>query len=180
MQKDKENAGLVHIYCGSGKGKTTAGMGLCARAAGHGMKVLICQFLKDGSSGECAVLRLSRHVTFAESMPRVKFSFRMSPEEKEAARTFYNNLLKNVMHRADAESFDVLFLDEVLYAVRAGLVEEEALVQFLKAKPRGLEVILTGQDPGEEVLDLADYVSVIQKYRHPYDQGVPARLGIEK
>ena len=173
----EKETGKIHIYCGSGKGKTTAAMGLCARAAGHGKRVLICQFMKDNSSGERQVLGLSDRITLMEGLEEEKFSFRMSEEEKEQRRCFYSEQFRKAAE-ASAQ-YDVLLLDEILYAIGASLFDETALVSFLKAKPEALEVILTGQNPGEEVLKQADYISEIQSRRHPYTRGLPARAGIE-
>ncbi len=185
MSSAKENAnrkkaGLVHIYCGDGKGKTTAGMGLCARAAGAGKRVLICQFMKDHTSAERRVLEALPNVTFANGQDRVKFSFRMTEAERAQQKVFYDRQFAEVTRMAIEEAYDVLFLDEVLYCIRAGLMEEAPVVRFLEKKPAGLEVILTGQGPGKALIDLADYVSEIRKVKHPFDVGVPAREGIER
>ncbi len=171
--------GLIHIYCGDGKGKTTAGMGLCARAAGHGLRVLIYQFMKDNSTSERKVLCLSENVTIMEGLSKEKFSFSMTPDEKAERRSFYENQFFLVTKKAVDEKYDVLFLDEVIYAIRAGLLDEAPLLEFLKGKPDSLEVILTGQGPSQALIDAADYVSEIKKIKHPYDQGIKARGGIE-
>lgn len=172
--------GLIHIYCGNGKGKTTTGMGLCARAAGFGYKVLIYQFMKDNSTSERAVLNLSENITFLEGLSKEKFSFQMTEQEKTERRAFYEQQLHMVTQKAIQEQYDVLFLDEVIYTIRAGLLSEELLLDFLKNKPEHLEVILTGQDPSPALIEAADYVSEIQKRKHPFDKGIPARKGIEK
>lgn len=174
------NTGLIHIYCGNGKGKTTTGMGLCARAAGFGYKVLIYQFMKDNSTSERAVLNLSENITFLEGLSKEKFSFKMTAEEKTEHRAFYESQLHMATQKAIEEHFDVLFLDEAVYAIRAGLLSEDLVLNFLKNKPEHLEVILTGQDPSPALVELADYVSEIKKIKHPFDQGMPARKGIEK
>ena len=173
-------AGLIHIYCGDGKGKTTAGMGLCLRAAGAGMKVLIYQFMKDNAACERRILEALPNVTFVNGLDQETFSFRMTEAEKEERRAFYRQRFSEVTEKAAREGTDVLFLDEAVYAIRAGLLEEAQLIRFLETKPEKLEVILTGQDPGAGLLALADYVSEIRKVKHPFDEGVPARLGIER
>ncbi|MCD8012926.1 MAG: cob(I)yrinic acid a,c-diamide adenosyltransferase [Lachnospiraceae bacterium] len=171
--------GLVHIYCGDGKGKTTTGMGLCARAAGYGLRVLIYQFMKDNSTSERQVLGLSDKITIVDGLPQEKFSFQMTPEEKEERKAYYESQLRFVTQKAADEQYDVLFLDEVIYTIRAGLLDEALLLDFLKKKPTHLEVILTGQGPSETLIECADYVSEIRKIRHPFDKGVHARKGIE-
>ena len=180
---DKENrtgTGLIHVYSGDGKGKTTAGMGLCVRAAGAGYRVLICQFMKDGSSSERKAMEHIPGITFVGAREKVSFSFRMSEEEKKAEREFCRRLLEDTVRTVSEGHYDVLFLDEILYAVRAGFLEESELVSFLEHKPDDLEVILTGRDPGRRVLELCDYHSEICKRKHPFDRQQGARDGIER
>ena len=172
-------SGLVHIYCGDGKGKTTAGMGLCIRAAGHGYKVLICQFMKDNSSGELEVMRQIPGITVLPGPDREQFSFQMTPRQKEEKKRFFKQRILRAFRQAQEEACSMLFLDEVLYAVGAGLLDEELVITSLRNRPPHLEVILTGQDPSDRLLELADYVSRIGKIKHPYDRGIPARPGIE-
>ena len=118
-------AGLLHIYHGGGKGKTTAAAGLCLRAAGHGLRVGFAQFLKDGSSGECAALKVLPGVTVFDALPHVPFTFSMTPEEREEARDFYASLLRAC--ESAASGLDLLVLDEVLDAVNTGILPEESL-----------------------------------------------------
>ena len=171
--------GLIHVYYGDGKGKTTCGMGLCIRAAGAGCKVLVYQFMKDGRGHERRILENLPNVCCANEVRDVSFSFRMSSEEKDIERDRYRRELERVFDRVRQESWDVLFLDEVLYAVSCHLLQESILTDFLDTKPEGLEVILTGNDLSEEVRKRADYVSRIVKEKHPYDRGLHARSGIE-
>lgn len=178
--KDKKQTGMIHIYCGDGKGKTTAGMGLCVRAAGHGYRVLIHQFMKDNSTGERNVLQLSENITIVDGLPHEKFSFQMTPEEKIQRKAYYTEQLRAVTKKACEEPYDVLFLDETIYTIQAGLLDEAVVLDFLKNKPSHLEVILTGQGPSQALIDAADYVSEIRKVKHPFDQGVSARKGIER
>ena len=177
---EKSNTGLIHIYCGDGKGKTTTGMGLCARAAGYGYRVLILQFMKDNSTSERKVLALSENITIVDGLSREKFSFQLTNEEREERRLYYAGQLQAVTQKAREEHYDVLFLDEVIYTIRAGLLDESLVLDFLKKKPANLEVILTGQDPSQALIEAADYVSEIRKVKHPFDRGVPARRGIER
>ena len=176
---EKTGTGLIHVYCGDGKGKTTTGMGLCARAAGYGLRVLIYQFMKDNSTSERKLLSLSGNVTIIDGLTEEKFSFQMTPEEKEERRAYYAGQLRTVTQKACEEHYDLLFLDEVIYTIRAGLLDESLVLDFLKKKPARLEVILTGQEPSQALIDAADYVSEIRKVKHPFDRGIPAREGIE-
>lgn len=183
MEKEKKairGTGLVHIYCGDGKGKTTTGMGLCIRAAGYGYRVLIYQFMKNNGTSERKSLEQIRNITVLDGLEEEKFSFQLTPEEKEERRKFYNGQLRKVTELAVSQRFDVLFLDETVYAIRAGLLDEDAVIEFLRNKPETLEVILTGQNPSQRLMDEADYVSEIRKIKHPFDRKQPARDGIER
>ncbi len=171
--------GLVHIYHGDGKGKTTCGMGLCCRAAGAGLKVLIYQFMKDGSGNERKVLERVPNVTFASEKRTVHFTSRMSSMEKAAEKDFYRREFVRVSEMIRSGDYDVLFLDEVLYAISLDLMEEAALTGFLDDRPEKLEVILTGRNPSEQIRSRADYISEIYKEKHPFDCGILARDGIE-
>ncbi len=178
MQSDR---GLIHIYTGEGKGKTTAGLGLCLRAAGSGLKVLIARFLKTNNSAELTALE---HFDNVELVPNEKsFGFSKTwkddPEKKALAKEYYSAMLDAALRQAVNGYYDVLMLDEIIASVRLGVVDTEQLLEFLKNKPDNLEVIMTGRDPIPELIELADYVSEIKKIKHPFDQGIIARKGIE-
>ena len=175
----RKGTGLVHIYCGDGKGKTTTGMGLCVRAAGYGYRVLIYQFMKDNTTSERKILEKVDGITLLPGLEQEKFSFQMTPEEKRERREFYNEQFRKVTQKAVSEDYDVLFMDETVYTIRAGLLDEGLVIDFLKHKPDKLEVIMTGQDPSRELMEQADYVSEIRKIKHPFDRHQPARDGIE-
>ena len=175
-----QRTGLIHLYSGSGKGKTTAAMGLCVRAAGFGYRVLIYQFMKNNSANERKAMEQIPGITFMDGLDREKFSFQMTDEEKRSRKEFYADRLGKAFDTAREENYDVLFLDEAIYAVGAGLLEEDLLIRRLLEKPEKLEVILTGQNPGERICSLCDYHSEIRKIKHPFDHEQPAREGIEK
>lgn len=172
------NKGRVHIYYGDGKGKTTAGVGLCVRAAGAGFKVLVYQFLKDNSSCERNILKNIPGITLIDGRNHVKFTFNMSSEEKEEQKKYYMQMFQHIV--CMAENYDVIFLDEILHVIHQGMLPELSVLNFLNHRPAGLEVILTGYNPSEQLIEAADYVSHIIKVKHPYDQRVAARRGIEK
>lgn len=176
---DHKELGRIHIYCGNGKGKTTCGMGLCVRAAGYGFRVLIYQFMKNNATSERTAMEQLKNITFLSGLDHEKFSMRMTEEEKASRRIFYADQFRKVTQLAVQEGYDLLFLDEIVYTIRAGLFDESMLVEFLKNKPEHLEIILTGRDPSPQLIELADYVSEIQKIKHPFDEGLPARKGIE-
>jgi cob(I)alamin adenosyltransferase len=171
---------MIHIYCGDGKGKTTAGMGLCLRAAGAGKKVFIYQFLKDNTSSERNILKNIPEITLMPGPEKMKFLFSMTPEEKSRLKAEYAGLIEAFKHQLQSGLFtpEVIFLDEVLYAVSRHMVDEDALLELL-ACGKDREWILTGRYEGKRLKDAADYISVLHKEKHPFDDGVPARAGIE-
>lgn len=173
----KDNIGLVHIYCGDGKGKTTASVGQAVRCAGGGGKVLFFQFLKGNGSGERAVLDRTDGITVVDAPDEMKFVWNMSDIEKKQAQEFYSE--KFEMLCAASTDYDMLILDEIIPALKYDFVNTERLIRFLKEKPVWLEVVLTGRDPDKRLVDMADYVTEMRKIKHPYDRGVGMRLYIE-
>lgn len=172
--------GLIHLYCGDGKGKTTAAMGLAIRAAGHGKKVLILQFLKGRPTGELKSLAQIEGIQVLRGKEGMAFSFQMTPEERIQTKALHEDHLHLAMHRAQLGECEVLILDEVMGAVSTGLLEESLVTGFLQAKPPQLEVVLTGRNPPPQWVELADYVTEMKKIKHPYERGIPARDGIEQ
>lgn len=171
--------GCIHIYTGDGKGKTSAATGLAVRFAGSGGKVLFAQFLKDGTSGELAVLRKTDGIDVDDCDACFGFSFSMSKETREQAGAAYSSYLDRILTRVTDGQYGLLVLDEIIAAYNLGFIDRSVLLDFLRNKPEELEVVLTGRNPSEELMSLADYVSEIRKIRHPYDEGVSARKGIE-
>ena len=171
-------AGLVHIYCGDGKGKTTAAVGLAVRAAGAQRRVLLAQFFKNGDSSELAVLRALENVEVLICEGRHGFWWNMDETERAQSRRDYSALLDRALETA-RRGADLLILDEVISACNHGAVDEETLLDFLREKPAELEVVLTGRNPSEALTARADYVTEMKQLRHPYDRGVGARRGIE-
>lgn len=171
--------GCIHIYTGDGKGKTSAAVGLAVRFAGHGGKVLFVQFLKDGSSGEIGVLRDVPGITVLPCTKQFGFSFMMSEEQKKEAVACYTQYLQEILGKAVFEEYGLLILDEAVAAYNLQFFNTQSLLDFLRSKPEMLEVVLTGRNPADELVELADYVSEIRKIKHPFDEGLPAREGIE-
>lgn len=172
--------GFIHIYYGDGKGKTTTSMGLAVRAAGYGMKVIVYQFMKNNKTSERNILNTIANITIINGLDEEKFSFQMTDEEKKEHKQFYMSKFKEVTNKAVKEKYDMLVMDEIIYTLRAGLLEERIVLEFLNSKPESLEVVLTGNGPSEKLIEAADYVSEIKKIKHPFDQGITARFGIEK
>ena len=171
-------AGLIHIYCGDGKGKTTAAVGLAVRAAGAGRRVLFTQFFKNGDSSELSILRALETVEVLTCETRHGFWANMDGHERERAGRDYSALLDRALETA-RRGAGLLVLDEAVSACNHGVIEEEKLLDFLRGKPAELEVVLTGRDPSAALMERADYVTEMKKLRHPYDRGVGARRGIE-
>ncbi len=170
-------AGLVHLYCGEGKGKSTAAAGLALRAAGAGKRVIYAQFFKDGSSSEIGPLGRLPEVTVCVCPTRFGLYRRMTEEKKAEAAAAYRALFAEAAEKAGEA--DLLVLDEAVSACNHGILEEEALLGFLRTRPEKLEVVLTGRAPSQALLDAADYITEMVKRRHPFDRGIPARKGIE-
>ncbi len=168
--------GLIHIYCGDGKGKTTAAVGLGVRCLGAGGKVLMFQFLKDGSSSEVQMLKKSG-IDVLDGMKEIKFTFSMTAEEKKEAKVFYNNILDYIFKISP--EYDMVILDEIMGAVSCGFISEEKILDFVKNKPENTELVMTGRNPSQSLIDLADYVSEVKKIKHPYDRGICARKAVE-
>lgn len=172
-------SGLVHIYEGSGKGKSTAGVGLTVRCAGCGFPVVYSQFLKDGTTGEMNILRQIPNVTILVEEKHFKFSFLMTPEEKVEAKACYTALFEKVVAAAIEKEARLLVMDEMIDLCNAELIETERVVEFLKNRPKDLEVVMTGRDPKPELVELADYMTKMEAIKHPFEKGIPARKGIE-
>ncbi len=174
---DKTGRGLVHIYCGDGKGKTTCCVGLTIRAAGSGKKVLFYQFLKNNSSSERRILDSIPEITAVAGEEIEKFTFQMTEKELMDLHESNDAILEKLFEMA--KDYDMLVMDESVYAVDAHLLSEEKLIKCLEEKPYSLEVVMSGRNPSEALKAHANYVSEICKRKHPFDEGVSSRLGIE-
>lgn len=171
--------GCVHIYCGDGKGKTSSAVGLAVRASGRGKKVLIVRFLKTEDSGEVEVLRKIPSITVTPCDRTFGFVFRMNEEQKREAGAYFQSRFENAVKTAVEDGVDLLVLDEILASCNYGMVREDDVAEFLRNRPAEMEVVLTGRDPSDRLIALADYVSEIKMVKHPYTQGIGAREGIE-
>ena len=170
-----EENGLVQIYYGDGKGKTTAAFGLAFRCAGWGRRVVIAQFLKSSPCGELTAAERFPTLTVLRSKGIHKFTFQMNDEEKAVVAENCRTLLRQAAELARAEEARLLVLDEVIDALRP----QEELCAFLDERPAGLEVVLTGHSLPEALERRADYITHMVKEKHPYDRGVTARREIE-
>jgi cob(I)alamin adenosyltransferase len=168
--------GLVQIFTGDGKGKTSAAIGAVIRALGHGLKVYIGFFMKDRPSGERDVLSRLPNVTM-ESFGAGGFVDRanIKPEEKERAKRGLAAASQAML----SGSYDLVVLDEINLAVAWKLVELDEVLKLIDSKPEGVELILTGRRADSKLVQSADLVTEMLKIKHPYDEGVKAREGIE-
>lgn len=168
--------GRIHIHTGDGKGKSTAAVGLCVRAAGAGLRVLFVQFMKSRESGELKPLE-SLGVTVFRKKKINKFVREMTAEEKAVCREAQNANLAYA--RRCAPEHDLLVMDEVLGAVAMGMVEQADLLAFLESRPAGLEIVLTGRNASGPIRDIAEHISDFRAEKHPYRKGIGARKGVE-
>jgi cob(I)alamin adenosyltransferase len=180
MEELLMDRGLIHIYEGDGKGKTTAAIGLCVRAVGAGKKLLFTQFLKDGTSHEIGILKKIEGIDVFSCETNPGFVFQMNGEEKLVAQNMYETYFGNIKEKLEQKCYDLLVLDEILDACITGMIREKDLEELLKNKSNQLEVVLTGHQCSARLEQMADYYSKIIKIRHPYDMGIAARDGIEK
>ncbi len=175
------STGLLHIYWGEGKGKTTAALGLSLRAAGAGRKVCFLQFLKGEGSGERKILRSIPQVELPALPESVKFVFAMNQQEKEETAAFCRELL-NWGEKRLSQGWGLVVLDEVLGAVETGLLSEQELLELVhRQREQGYpgDLVFTGRKPPEALKELAQYSTEMVCHRHPYQQGLEARKGIE-
>lgn len=166
--------GLIHLYFGQGKGKTTAAMGLALRSLGAGKRVVIVQFLKGAETGEIPLLKQLGAQVF-RGKAGTKFVFQMTPEEKAATRAIQTAHLQAALQ----EQAEVLILDEACAAWQLNMVDRELLRRAVEEKPAGQELILTGRDPAPWMEAAAHYQTEMRCCCHPYTQGIPARKGVE-
>ena len=170
--------GLVQVYTGNGKGKTTAALGLALRAVGHGLKVFVIQFMKGNINyGELeSVKKLSPYLTIKQ-MGRETFVSKTHPDPidiKMAQEGFAlaEQAIKN-------REYDIVILDEINVAIDYGLIPLTDLLHLIDSKPETVELILTGRNAKSEIMDKADLVTEMVDRKHYYDKGIPARKGIE-
>ena len=168
-----KRTGLLHLYYGDGKGKTTAAMGLALRAMGSGKRVVILQFLKGGKSGEVPLLEQLGAKVYRGKAGQ-KFVFQMNEAEKEATRQLQNANLTAAM----ADPADLLILDEAGSAWELDMVDKALLQKAVLERPAEQECVLTAHAAPQWMLD-ADYATEMKCHRHPYQRGISARQGIE-
>jgi cob(I)alamin adenosyltransferase len=171
--------GLIQIYTGEGKGKTTAAVGLACRARGHNLKVCYIYFHKDpdrfGYGESKSLKKLGVKVFgFAKRHPHFYKNLSQNSVRRECLRGV--NFIKKIC--CDG-SYDVLILDEILISLRDGFLKEKEIHEIMNLKPRGMELIMTGRGATSKIIKEADLVSIIKKEKHYFDRGVAKKRGIE-
>ncbi len=170
--------GLVQVYTGDGKGKTTAAVGQAVRARGRGLNVYIIQFLKkDDTSGEQAIIkRLGIDLKcFGEN-----YAFqRLTQKEVKKAKEFFKKKIDEIANEMEQKHYDLVILDEINLLVKKSLLNKKEIVELIKNKPQNTELILTGRGADKEIVELADLATQFRKIKHPYDKKIKARGGIE-
>jgi len=175
--------GLVQIYTGDGKGKTTAAFGLALRAAGQGNKVLIYQFLKPLSLdvGERFALQLGAVRIRVEALDTPWDMSKSLDDEKAVAKmqAAINQALERLAQTAEKRFYNVLILDEIVFCLSKGLAKFEDVKDIIDRRDPAVEIVLTGRGATEELIELADLVTEMKNIKHPFDKGLCARRGIE-
>jgi cob(I)alamin adenosyltransferase len=175
--------GLVQIYTGDGKGKTTAAFGLALRAAGQGHKVLIYQFLKPASLdiGERFALQLGAVRIRVESLDVPWDMSQSLKDEKAVSQTqaAISEVLERIAATGEKRFYDVLILDEIVFCLSKGLAKLDDIKNIIDKRDSAVEIVLTGRGATKELIALADLVTEMKNIKHPFDKGISARRGIE-
>jgi cob(I)alamin adenosyltransferase len=179
LNKSEKFKGYIQVYTGNGKGKTTAALGLALRAAGHGQKTYIGQFLKGQDYGELeAVKKLSHLITIEQFGRKGFYHVTKDPDKEDIQRARLG--LKKCRQAMLSGKFRIVVLDEINVAVYFKLLSEEDVTTILDKKPEDVELILTGRYAPESFTAKADLVTKMKDVKHYYKKGIPARKGIEK
>ncbi len=166
--------GLVQVYTGNGKGKTTAAVGQTIRALGRGYQVCFIQFFKKSESGEVKILK---------NFPNLKLLHPLQFYPTEKNRNFLKKKIETILPKISkiikSENYDLVILDEINIALRNELLKERDILDLLKNKPKSVELILTGRGATKKIIESADLVTEMKEIKHPLTKGVKARRGIE-
>jgi len=169
--------GYIQVYTGDGKGKTTAALGLCLRAAGAGLKVFVAQFLKNREYSEIKALKRFSDCISVEQFGLGRFiRGNPLPEDIEAAQQG----LERVKSVFSSGEYDVMVLDEANVAVKYGLFSEQKLLELIALKPENVELLITGRGASPRIIEKADLVTEMKEIKHYFREKVKARVGIEK
>ncbi len=176
LSKKRLDKGLVHVYTGEGKGKTTASLGLALRACGHGLKTYMIQFMKKEGSGETLAAKNLPGLTI-ESYGQVQLIDKNHPTDVDIRLAW--EALEKAKKILRGGHYDLVILDESILAVEYGLIGVKDLLDLIREKPTHVELVLTGRRAPPEIIAVADLVTDMREVKHPYRRGVKARKGIE-
>jgi len=168
---------MIHYYYGDGKGKTTAALGLAMRYSGQGGKTVIVQFLKNSPCGELDALKKLDNVTVLRGQSGSCFTFSMTEQQLAETKRIHENNLKTALGIIKEGS--LLILDEATDAVKTNTLDEQLLRDVILKKNDKTEIVVTGHAPLDWLIDAADYVTEMKKQKHPFDNGITARKGVE-
>jgi len=171
--------GYIQVYTGNGKGKTTASLGLTVRAAGHGLRSVIIQFMKGWIDyGELRGVEMLSPFVELHQAGRDTFVNRKNPDPEDIrlAREGWELAKTTILER----KADIVVLDEINCAVDFGLLPVSEVLDLLQRKPDGMEIVLTGRGAPEEIIAAADLVTEMKEIKHYYDKGLDARIGVER
>ena len=169
---------LLHVYTGDGKGKSTAAMGLATRMLGYEKPVLIIQFMKQGNSGELTSLK-KLGATVYPAPPMMKFTYQMDEEEIEQTAKDMRLAIGEMIDKVNEIKPALMVLDEMAVAMAYHLLPQDEGFRLIDTGLQYGDVVVTGRGATEKLREKANYVSVINPEKHPYDEGIPARKGIE-
>ena len=169
--------GLIHIYTGSGKGKTTAATGVIVRALGQGQKVLLARFLKpeNPETGEIKLLNQQPGITILTAGIGIVGKM---PEKDVIVKSVVETFAEAKQLIASGD-FDLAVFDEINNSMHNGYIPVEEIANLIEERPVQMNLILTGRNAPIEIQELADLVTSMEKIKHPYDNGIPARKGLE-
>lgn len=179
MLKKKLEKGLIHIYTGDGKGKTTAAVGQGTRTSGSGYRVLMAQFLKGDDTGELHSIEIMPNFEIIRFAKTNKFFFQMNDTEKKQVQDAIVAGLASVEEQMKEEKYNLIILDEIMAVLYNKIVPLERVMDLIANKPDHVELILTGRNAPPELVERADYVTEMKMIKHPFEQGIYARKGIE-
>jgi cob(I)alamin adenosyltransferase len=177
MQKCAGEKKYVQLYTGDGKGKTTAAIGLAVRAAGHGMKIYVGQFMKGWPYGELAALKNHPSITIEQ------YGDENCIRKQDVTRLHIDRAcagLEKILTAMLSGAYDIVILDEVNVAVWFGLLTPEQVTDLLTRRPENVEMVLTGRNAPKELIDAADLVTEMRDVKHYYTRGILARDGFER
>ncbi|MDU4892061.1 MAG: cob(I)yrinic acid a,c-diamide adenosyltransferase [Clostridium sp.] len=172
--------GYIQIYTGNGKGKTTAAVGLATRAAGNKYRVCMVQFLKSDATGELQSAKLMAPYFTIHRFERPRdFFWNLNDEEKVELKKDIQVAYEFCLKQLKEKSCDILIMDEIMGTLTNKLITEEQLLQLLDLKPDDVEIVMTGRDVPEKIMERANLVTEMKDLKHYFEEGVPARRGIE-